>query len=131
MDIAEAVLLVLLLMIIGVFVYVGYAIWKGKSELCSSFLFDFLPVLKRLMCGTEHGAGTPCKTPSGTPWPASGCDVTAGICCGPPGQAVCSTTCGEAGQPCYTPNGTWWPMSGCDITAGICCNGKCSTSCNN
>lgn len=29
-----------------------------------------------------HMAGAPCNRPNGTIWPFSGCDVSAGLCCG-------------------------------------------------
>lgn len=72
--------------------------------------------------------GDACSEPSGTIWPFSGCDISAGMCC----NGKCSSTpCppGLEGQPCSAPSGTWWPFSGCNVSAGLCCNGKCATSC--
>src|SRR5439155_19343652 len=71
-------------------------------------------------------AGEPCSESSGTIWPFSGCDISAGSCC----NGKCSATpCppGGEGTPCNKPNGTIWPASTCDISAGLCCNGKCSS----
>lgn len=82
--------------------------------------------------------GSPCSEPSGTIWPFSGCDITAGMCCANKegtGNYCSSTPCpphGE-GQSCTTEwPWNWWPWSGCDISAGLCCGasngkpGKCS-----
>lgn len=72
--------------------------------------------------------GDECSEPTGTIWPFSGCDVSAGMCC----NGKCSSTvCPPQGEgaTCTTPSGTIWPFSGCDISAGLCCNGVCSKSC--
>jgi len=47
-----------------------------------------LPVVGVILCagGME---GAKCSKPSGTIWPFSGCDVSAGICC----DGKCSTSC--------------------------------------
>lgn len=74
--------------------------------------------------------GAPCHTKSGTIWPFSGCDVSAGICC----EGKCARECKSASHPeegkaCHAKSGTIWPFSGCDVSAGICCHGRCAKKC--
>ena len=72
-------------------------------------------------------AGSTCTEPSGTIWPFSGCDISAGLCCNGKCSASPCPPQGQ-GQPCTAqPPFNFWPFSGCDISAGMCCGATPTT----